>query len=150
MGKRHPYLIIPYDFWDDSSALLPLISTLMLYLLLTAHFLAWVSLPCVFDLFSSMEGKLIYLENRYLPLLLNDPEPHFLQQVGFIEITGPMLIFSSSICLREVKFLFDGPPRKHCNTGSSAPLVTCGVTVSYFGRSCHSLTDLTGTGITTM
>ena len=49
---------------------------------------------------------------------------------------------------RVEKFQFVGQPLKHYKTGSSAQLVTCGVMVFLFGRSCHFVIDLTGNGTT--
>ncbi|KAK2546834.1 Ephrin type-A receptor 2, partial [Acropora cervicornis] len=44
---------------------------------------------------------------------------------------------------------FVGRPLKHYKVGNSAQLVMCGVMVFFFGRSCHSVIDLTGNGTTT-
>ena len=64
---------------------------------------------------------------------------------GFFELHSSILF---STLLREVKFLFAGRPRKRFKAGSLALQVTCGVMASFFGRSCHLRTGLTGNGTT--
>ena len=49
---------------------------------------------------------------------------------------------------REERLQFAGQPLRHYKAGDSAQLVMCGVMVFLFGRSCHSVIDLTGSGTT--